>query len=105
MGWRFRRIFSLGGLRWTLSPRGVGSSWGLFGIFRFGVAPDGRRHVTVRVPGTGLSWVKYYKQSGSMSSGPSSAQTLPQPSTPTQQTPSQSNPKSQPWWKQKGLGP
>jgi Protein of unknown function (DUF4236) len=59
MGFRFRRTLGVGGFRWTVSRRGVGTSWGLGGIVRFGVSPDGRRYVSVRVPGTGLSWIKY----------------------------------------------
>ena len=57
MGWRFRRTLSMGGFRWTYFERGIGGSWGLGGILRFGVSPDGRRYVSIRIPGTGISWL------------------------------------------------
>jgi hypothetical protein len=103
MGWRFRRTLSLGGFRWTASKSGVGASWGLGGILRFGVSPAGQRYVSMRIPGTGVSWVKYY--GGRIVSGgsqgtpaPSSPSSLPQP--PSQ--PPNPTPASQPWWKQTG---
>jgi hypothetical protein len=112
MGWRFRRTLSMGGFRWTASKSGVGGSWGLGGIFRFGVSPDGRHFMSVRVPGTGVSWVKYYTRriARPIAGGPS-APAVPSVSTSSQHTTSQganqptpvSQPWwSQPWWKQKG---
>src|SRR6266849_5789726 len=107
VGWRFRRTLSMGGFRWTVSKRGLGGSWGLGGIFRFGVAPDGRRYVSIRIPGTGLSWVKYYGRvitSPVVASG--AATSAPPVSSPSQtaspQNPAQPAHTTQPWWKQKG---
>lgn len=105
MGWRFRRTLSMGGFRWTLSKSGVGGSWGLAGILRFGLSPDGRRYVSVRVPGTGVSWVKYYGRtigSPSVGSGHGSpAPSMPQPSKQAgSQNPNRPGTTSQPWWNQ-----
>lgn len=110
MGWRFRRTLSMGGFRWTISKQGLGGSWGLGGILRFGVSPDGRRYISIRIPGTGISWMKYYGRvipspvasSGaatSTSSAPSSSQTT------NPQNPAQPVTTPQPWWKQKGFRP
>jgi len=108
MGWRFRRTLSMGGFRWTVSKQGLGGSWGVGGILRFGLSPDGRRYVSVRIPGTGVSWMKYYGRAtvppgssiGTVPLSPASVSTqAPNPKSATQQAP-----KSQPWWKQKGLG-
>lgn len=111
MGWRFQKRISLGGLRYTISRRGLGTSWGLFGIFRVGVSSNGRRFVSVRIPGSGVSWVKYSSPSGSSTSQPGAASTTaqtPNPGTPQapqqpQQQP-QSNRAGTPWWRQKNLG-
>lgn len=105
MGWRFRRTLSMGGFRWTLSKSGVGGSWGLAGILRFGLSPDGRRYVSVRIPGTGAWWIKYY---GSGVRRPVVTPTtgnpgpaLPLPPTPASpQIPSQPTSTNQPWWNQ-----
>lgn len=99
MGWRFRRTATLGGFRWTMSKQGVGASWGLAGVLRFGLSPDGRRYVSVRIPGTGVSWIKYYGtlSQSSPSTLPSNPPQLPSPS----QKPAPSAPPTQPWWKQK----
>jgi hypothetical protein len=59
MGLRFRKSFSFRGLRLNLSRRGIGSSWGLPGI-RFGVAADGRRYLSLGIPGTGLYYMHYF---------------------------------------------
>jgi hypothetical protein len=58
MGFRFRKSFSLGGLRLNVSQGGVGGSWGLPGI-RFAAA-DGRRYIALGIPGTGLYYMKYF---------------------------------------------
>jgi hypothetical protein len=109
MGWRFRRTLSMGGSRWTISKSGVGGSWGLGGIFRFGLSPDGRRYVSIRIPGTGVSWVKYYGRAvGSSGSSKGTITPLPAsspPQTASPQNPTQQAQSSQSWWKQKGLGP
>jgi hypothetical protein len=53
MGWRFRKVWSAPPLRWTLTRRGIGASVGIPGL-RFGMSPDGRRYVSVGLPGTGI---------------------------------------------------
>lgn len=58
MAWRFRKVFSTGPFRLSLSRRGVGWSWGVPGL-RYGVSADGRRYVSVGFPGLGLYWIKY----------------------------------------------
>jgi hypothetical protein len=111
MGWRFRKTFSRGPFRWTLSKRGIGWSWGIPGL-RTGVSPSGQRYISAGIPGTGLYYIKYF---------PTNAQTLPPPNQsqpifpktnqhpyqipPIQQPPTPSQPvKNQiPWWRQKGL--
>src|SRR5579863_3917619 len=106
MGWRFRRTLSIGGFRGTISKRGLGGSWGLGGILRLGVSPDGRRYVSVRIPGTGFSWVKYY---GRMNTAPVVTGGAAQPASPVSsrsqtaspQSPTNPVPTNQPWWKQK----
>jgi hypothetical protein len=113
MGWRFRRTLSMGSFRWTVSKSGVGGSWGLGGILRFGVSPDGRRYISIRIPGTGVSWVKYYGRpiaspnAGSTALQPSPTAPLPPPHPLPPQSASTQNPAkhvqtNQPWWKQKG---
>ena len=59
MGWRFRKSFNMGPIRWNLSRRGVGGSWGFPG-FRVGVSADGRRYISVGIPGTGLYYQRYF---------------------------------------------
>jgi hypothetical protein len=58
MGWRFRKIFSQGPFRITWTGMGMGWSVGIPG-FRYGVAANGRRYVSVGFPGTGLYYVHY----------------------------------------------
>lgn len=104
MGWRFRRTLTVGGFRWTVSKRGLGASWGLGGIIRFGVSPDARRYVSLRVPGTGLSWLKYYSRPKkplvtSSGQGQPSLPSAPQTPSPAAQNPNQSG-SNQPWWNQ-----
>lgn len=50
MGWGYRKSIKVGPFRIDLSPRGVGHS---FGNRRFHVSrtPDGRKYVTVNLPG------------------------------------------------------
>ncbi|WP_329091722.1 MULTISPECIES: DUF4236 domain-containing protein [unclassified Streptosporangium] len=50
MGWGYRKSIKVGPFRIDLSPRGVGHS---FGNRRFHVTrtPDGRKYVTVNLPG------------------------------------------------------
>jgi len=61
MGWRWWKSFGFGPLRTTLSNRGIG--WSIGGSFlRFGVGPSGAQYILVRIPGTGISFIKYLGQ-------------------------------------------
>ena len=61
MAWRwYKRLRLFGGLNANLSKNGAGWSWGV-GIIRFGVSPNGRRWVSVGIPGTGFRYFKYLK--------------------------------------------
>lgn len=64
MSWRFRKVFSGGPFRWTLSRGGIGWSWGIPGL-RYGVSATGRRYVSCGIPGFGLYWVKYLDETHS----------------------------------------
>ncbi len=57
MGWQFRKSKKFGLARFTLSQRGLSSSFGA-GPFRLSFGADGRTRRTIRVPGTGLYNVK-----------------------------------------------
>jgi len=92
MGWRFRRLFSLGPFRATMSKSGMGVSVGIPGL-RYGVSPNGQRYISVGIPGTGLYWIKYLPQKGVPLGEP--------PPHPPQQ-PKHAPPPAEPWWKQKG---
>ena len=59
MAWRFRKYFSRGPLRLTLSKRGVGTSFGVPGL-RFGHTPKGRLYFSLGFPGTGFYWQKFF---------------------------------------------
>ncbi|MDP9845846.1 DUF4236 domain-containing protein [Streptosporangium lutulentum] len=50
MGWGYRKSIRLGPFRIDLSPRGVGQSFGNR-RFHFARTPDGRKYVTVNLPG------------------------------------------------------
>ena len=109
MGWRFRKWYKRGPFRLTVSKRGLGYSVGTL-PFRFGVTPSGDRYVSFTVPGTGISWIKYFRkkrptnQSTTPPPSPSSGPTQ-QPSLPTSATPPASQSPPGPWWKQPGLKP
>ncbi|MBI5791662.1 MAG: DUF4236 domain-containing protein [Rhodocyclales bacterium] len=47
-----------GGTRTTITPRGMGVSWGFAG-FRVGKSPTGSLWVSFTIPGTGISFFKY----------------------------------------------
>jgi hypothetical protein len=55
MGWGYRKSIKIGPFRINLSRRGVGHSVG-GGAARYTKTADGRKQMTFRVPGTGLSW-------------------------------------------------
>lgn len=65
MGWRWRRLFNLGGgVRMSTSTSGVGWSWGVGG-FRIGTSPNGRKWISFGFPGTGLYFFRYLGRSHS----------------------------------------
>ena len=78
MGWRFRKSKKLGPLRLNFSKRGVGVSTGFKG-FRIGQSPDGRRYMSIGIPGTGISYMHYFKKK---KQPPSPPIPLPNPQTP-----------------------
>jgi hypothetical protein len=100
MGWRFRKTFTRGPFKTTISKRGIGWSWGVPG-FRYGVSPSGRRYISAGVPGSGLYWMKYLDGSspgpGTPGPGAGGQPPLPPPASAPSAAPG-------PWWKQKGLG-
>lgn len=96
---RFRKIFSFGPFRTSLSKTGLGFSWGIPGL-RFGVSPNGKKYFSIGIPGTGLYMIKYFD--------------FNQPNIPVNNPPNTNfNPsspplppltkKDEPWWKQKNL--
>lgn len=63
MAWRWYKRFRLfGGANANLSKRGLGWSWGL-GVVRFGISPNGKKWVSIGVPGTGFRYFKYINHS------------------------------------------
>lgn len=78
MGWRFRKSMNMGPLRLNLSRRGVGMSTGFKG-FRLGQSADGRRYMSIGIPGTGISYMHYFKKEKQPTSPP---MPLPNPQTP-----------------------
>ncbi|WP_067487741.1 DUF4236 domain-containing protein [Actinomadura hibisca] len=54
MGWSYRKAIKVGPFRINLSKRGVGHSVGGRGA-RYTRGADGRKHMTLRLPG-GFSW-------------------------------------------------
>lgn len=88
----FRKIFNFGPFRTSVSKSGVGFSWGLPGL-RFGVSANGRKYISVGIPGTGLYMIKYFDANSKYNY---------QQSTNSNQSTSQPK-KIEPWWKQKHL--
>ncbi|WP_345177266.1 DUF4236 domain-containing protein [Actinomadura verrucosospora] len=62
MGWSYRKSLKMGPFRLNFSKKGVGHSVGARGA-RYTRSADGRRHMTLRIPGTGLSWRRSLKSS------------------------------------------
>ena len=96
----FRKIFNFGPFRTSVSKSGVGFSWGLPGL-RFGVSPNGRKYLSVGIPGTGLYMIKYldtFPKNSNQSSNNI-------PTTPINKTakPKPNSTTTEPWWKQKNL--
>jgi hypothetical protein len=98
MGWRFRKIFQTGPLRWSITKKGVGWSWGIPGI-RYGVSPTGQHYVSFGIPGTGLYFIKYFNEKKPNISTADS-EVLPKA---TSQTGITSKKAVEPWWKQQNL--
>lgn len=98
----------MGPIRTTLSKGGVGISWGIPG-FRVGVSANGRKYITIGIPGTGIYFTKYLNQQQQGKSNQPRLQKQQQTQQPTTQQPFQSNnsqtvnQKEIPWWKQKNL--
>ena len=90
MGWRWRKSINLGGgVRTTMTARGVGASWGLAGL-RIGRSPTGSLWVSFTIPGTGINFFKYLSPQGAQTSQPSQQQpglTAPPPLPPLQHPP------------------
>lgn len=59
MGWRWRKTFSNGPIRTTVSKSGIGWSIGLPG-FRYGITPQGRKYISIGIPKTGLYYIWYF---------------------------------------------
>jgi hypothetical protein len=59
MGLRFRKSINFGPLKFNLSKKGVGQSFGFLG-FRFGTTADGKKYWSFGLKGTGLYYIKYY---------------------------------------------
>ena len=101
MSWRFRKIFRLGPFGTSISKSGVGVSWGIPG-FRIGVSGNGRKYLTLGIPGTGIYFTKFFNQQKNHSQQSINQHNQEQHSVPPPQNipPAQ---KEEPWWKQKNL--
>lgn len=98
MSWIFRKIFRFGPFRTTLSKGGLGMSWGISG-FRVGVSANGRKYITLGIPGTGFYFTKYFTRQ-TQNNQQSQQNTI----KPFQQNKTQpTNKTEEPWWKQKNL--
>src|SRR5262245_35320603 len=97
MGFRFRRLFRKEPFHLTLSKSGIGWSVGFPGV-RYGVGGNGRRYVSIGIPGTGLYWFKYlprFRRSSPSLPPPASPQSVPTlPQSQPQQTPPPPTPAS-----------
>ncbi|WP_030166398.1 DUF4236 domain-containing protein [Spirillospora albida] len=60
MGWSYRKSVRKGPFRLNFSKKGVGHSVGRGGA-RYTQSADGRRYITLRIPGTGLTWRRSLK--------------------------------------------
>src|ERR1700709_673291 len=77
MGWRYRKSVSFGPLRLNVGRRGIGTSVGVRGI-RLSDGADGRRRLTLTVPGTGWSYIKNLPKPGGRTT-PITGTSLPHP--------------------------
>lgn len=100
MSWIFRKIFRLGPIRTTLSKGGIGMSWGIPGC-RAGVTANGRKYITLGIPGTGFYFTKYLNQQtqNKQNFHQENSVELPFHQNKMQKT----NKTEEPWWKQKNL--
>jgi len=69
MGWQWRKSFGFGGAKTTISNNGVGFSYGFAGL-RFGRSPAGNFWVSITIPGTGISFIKYLRTKNNLASLP-----------------------------------
>ncbi|MBW8482374.1 DUF4236 domain-containing protein [Actinomadura sp. PM05-2] len=60
MGWSYRKSFKMGPVKINLSRHGVGHSVG-GRAGRVTTSADGRKTMTLRIPGTGISWRRQIK--------------------------------------------
>jgi hypothetical protein len=78
-------------------------SWGIPG-FRVGVSANGRKYITLGIPGTGIYFTKYFNQQQQSKSNQPTQQQQQTIQQPFQSNNSQTvNQKEIPWWKQKNL--
>ena len=96
----FRKLFNFGPFRTSVSKSGVGFSWGLPGL-RFGVSPNGRKYISVGIPGTGLYMIKYldtFPNNNNQNSNNNNKKPIS-----NIQKPKYNSKVTEPWWKQKNL--
>ena len=85
MGWRWRKSIGLGGgARTTISPNGVGFSWGFAG-FRIGRSPTGFIWISFTIPLIGISFFRYInpRARATLPNSASSSQVSSAPVTPS----------------------
>lgn len=97
MSWRFRKVFRRGPIQMSSSKRGLGWSVGISG-FRFGVSPDGHRHLSIVIPRTGVYWYKNLDEKNQSSPPPQKKGNVNRSSIPKQIGAKSVPP--EPWWKQ-----
>src|SRR5688572_28728508 len=78
---QFRKTKTFGGLRFSLSKKGLGVSVGA-GPLRVGVGADGKVRRTVRAKGTGLYDTKVIGSNRPAKTAPSATPTAPLPDQP-----------------------
>lgn len=83
MGFRFRKTFTFGPFRTTLSKSGIGGSIGFRG-FRYTLRADGKRQKTISIPGTGLSFIDTSKPGSHESDLPEASRNVSSESSKTQ---------------------
>jgi hypothetical protein len=96
MSWSFRKIFRFGPFRTTVSKNGLGLSFGIPG-FRVGVSGNGKKYITLGIPGTGIYYRKFFDFH---KSGQNEKQLI---NEPEQQSATVIKESDEPWWKQKHI--